>query len=151
MGPILFVPDNPAYEGSVVMWFDEHNHPVEYAKLTAEERKRVVRRRCYKWVSLLHRRGESFVYAGVAVVPGNTLENAVLWDLVNQFVQRVGRGVIKWLILDRGFIDGAEISRCKTEHGIDVLIPIKRSMDLWADAWALADLGKWEPLPEAKS
>jgi hypothetical protein len=24
-GSYLFVPDNPAYEGSVVMWFDEHN------------------------------------------------------------------------------------------------------------------------------
>jgi hypothetical protein len=33
------VPDNPAYEGSVVMWFDEHNHPVEYEKLNAQERK----------------------------------------------------------------------------------------------------------------
>ena len=27
-GSYLFVPDNPAYEDSVVMWFDEHNHPV---------------------------------------------------------------------------------------------------------------------------
>ncbi|MSU37185.1 MAG: hypothetical protein EXS36_19250 [Pedosphaera sp.] len=69
------------------------------------------------WVSLLHRRGESFVYAAVALVPGNTHENAVLWRLVDQFVSRVGRGVLKWLILDRGFIDGTAISRCKTEHG----------------------------------
>ena len=149
-GSYIFVPDNEAYEGSVVMWFDEHNHPVAYEKLTADERKRVVRRRCYKWVSLLHRRGESFVYAGAALVPGNKHENAVLWELVHQFVQRVGPGVMKWLILDRGFIDGAEISRCKTEHGVDVLIPIKRNMDIWADAWALADSAKWEPIPEAK-
>lgn len=149
-GSYLFVPDNPDYEGSVVMWFDEHNHPVDYEKLTAEERKRVVRRRCYKWISLLHRRGESFVYAALAVVPGNTHENAVLWGLVEQFVQRVGRGVIKWLILDRGFIDGEQISRAKTKHQLDVVIPIKRKMDLWTDAWALADTAKWEPLPEAK-
>jgi len=33
-GSYLFVPDNPAFEGSVVMWFDEHNHPVDYDKLT---------------------------------------------------------------------------------------------------------------------
>ena len=38
-GSYLFVPDNPAYEGSVVMWFDEHNHPVKYEKLTPKERK----------------------------------------------------------------------------------------------------------------
>lgn len=145
-GSYLFVPDNPAYEGSVVLWFDEHNHPVDYEKLDAAARRTVVQRRCYKWVSLLHRRGESFVYAAVALVPGNTHENAVLWGLVDQFVARVGRGVLKWLILDRGFIDGAAISRCKTEHGIDVVIPIKKNMDLWADAWALAHQGKWEPL-----
>ena len=26
-GSYLFVPDHPDYEGSVLMWFDEHNHP----------------------------------------------------------------------------------------------------------------------------
>jgi Transposase DDE domain len=147
-GSYLFVPDNPAYEGSVVMWFDEHNHPVDYDKLDAEARKKAVRRRCYKWVSLLHRRGESYVYAAAVVVPGNKHENTVLWDLVDQLVKRVGRGVFKWLILDRGFIDGEAIRRCKTEHNLDVLIPIKRNMDLWTDAWALAGQAKWELLPE---
>src|ERR1035441_9842989 len=68
-GSYLFVPDNPAYEGSVVMWFDEHNHPVEYDKLTAEQRKKAHRERCYKLVSLLHLRGDSYVYAALAVVP----------------------------------------------------------------------------------
>ncbi len=147
-GSYVFVPDTPAYEGSVRMWFDEHNHPVDYEKLDAQARQKVVQRRCYKWVSLLHRRGPSFVYAAVALVAGNTHENSVLWQLVDRFVQRVGRGVIKWLILDRGFIDGEALSRCKTQHQIDVVIPIKKNMDLWTDAWALADQGRWELLPE---
>ena len=147
-GSYVFVPDNPEYEGSVVMWFDEHNHPVDYDKLDAQARRNVVRRRCYKWVSLLHLRGESFVYAGIALVPGNVHENAVLWKLVDQFVAKVGPGVMKWLILDRGFIDGEAISRCKTEHQVDVVIPIKKNMDLWTDAWALAGQGQWELLPE---
>jgi len=34
-GSYLFVPDNEAYEGSAVLWFDEHNHPVNYEQLTA--------------------------------------------------------------------------------------------------------------------
>jgi hypothetical protein len=97
---------------------------------------------------LLHRRGESYVYAAVALVPGNVHEDTVLWKLVDQFVGKVGRGVMKWLILDRGFIDGPAISRCKTEHQVDVLIPIKKNMDLWTDAWALAAQGQWELLPE---
>jgi len=29
------------------MWFDEHNHPVEYEKLNAQERKKAHRERCY--------------------------------------------------------------------------------------------------------
>ena len=73
-GSYLFVPDNPAYEGSVVMWFDEHNHPVDYEQLSPEQRQRAHRERCYKWVSLLHQRRGAYVYAGVALLPGNAHE-----------------------------------------------------------------------------
>lgn len=154
-GSYLFVPDNPAYEGSVVMWFDEHNHPVEYDQLTADQRKKAHRERCYKLVSLLHLRGDCYVYAALAVVPGNTHECPVLYQLVEQLVRQVGQGVIKLLILDRGFIDGKNISRCKQEWGIDVLLPMKKRMDIWEDAWALGQQCPWQPLrpapPESKS
>ena len=153
-GSYLFVPDNPAYEGSVVMWFDEHNHPVNYEELTPEERKKAHRERCYKLVSILHLRGESFVYAAMKLVPGNAHECPVLYELVEQFVQRVGKGVMKRLILDRGFVDGKNISRCKTEWGIDVLIPMKKRMTIWEDAWALGERAEWQtvaaPKPEPK-
>jgi len=154
-GSYLFVPDNPAYEGSVVMWFDEHNHPVEYDQLTAEERKKAHRERCYKLVSLLHLRGGSYVYAGLAVVPGNAHECPVLYQLVEQFVRQVGKGVIKLLILDRGFIDGKNLSRCKQEWGLDVLLPMKKKMNIWEDAWALSKQCPWQswaaaaPAPKA--
>jgi hypothetical protein len=144
-GSYLFVPDNEAYEGSVVMWFDEHNHPVEYEKLTPQERKKARRERCYKLVSLLHLRGEAYVYAGLAVVPGNAHECPVLYELVEKFVQHVGPGVLKLLILDRGFVDGPNITRCKKEWGLDVLLPVKKNMDLWADAWALGKQAAWQP------
>ena len=144
-GSYLFVPDNPAYEGSVVLWFDQHNHPVEYEKLPAEERQKAHRERCYKLVSLLHRRGESVVYVAAAVVPGNAHELPILYQLVETFVQRVGPGVMKKLILDRGFIDGARIAYCKTVLGVDVLIPLKKNMDLWRDAWALSQRLPWQP------
>jgi hypothetical protein len=145
----LFVPDNPAYEGSVVLWFDEHNHPVEYEKLTPEQRKRAHRERCYKWISLLHLRGGCYVYAGALLVSGNAHEVGPFYDqLVAQFVASAGQSVIKWLILDRGFIDGERISRCKRDWGIDVLIPMKKNMDIWTDAWALAPQGVWQRRPE---
>ncbi len=86
-GSYLFVPDNPAYEGSVVMWFDKHNHPVDYEKLSPEQRKYAHRQRCYKWVSLLHLRGGACVYAAVALLPGNAHEVGPVFELVEHFVQ----------------------------------------------------------------
>lgn len=143
----VFVPDNEAYEGSARLWFDEHNHPVNYDQLTAEQRKRAHRERCYKWVSLLHLRGEAFVYAALALVPGNQHECPVLYQLVEQFVAAVGKGVMKQLLLDRGFIDGQAISHLKTDLGVDVLIPIKKNLDLWQDAWALGQGQPWQLIP----
>src|SRR5208337_4866605 len=144
-GSYLFVPDNPAYEGSVVMWFDEHNHPVDYQKLSAAERQRAHRERCYKLVSLLHLRRDCYVYAALAVVPGKDHECPVLYRLVEQFVKQVGTGVIKLLLLDRGFIDGPHLTRCKQQWGIDVLLPMKKKMDIWTDAWALGQQCPWVP------
>ncbi len=138
----LFVPDNPRYANAVRLLFDEHNHPVESARLTPAQRARCQWRRCYKLVSLLHtnRAGTCFLYAGLAVLPGNANECPVLYGLVDEFVRTVGRGVLRRLILDRGFLDGAALGRCKTEWGIDVLIPLRKNMDLYADALGLLRL-----------
>jgi hypothetical protein len=141
-GSYLFVPDNPKYEGSVKMRFDEHNHPVtleQYNKMTEAQKSRCQWKRCYKMVTLLHtnRKREFFVFVAVKVISGKNHESPVLYDLVKQFVETVGPGVMKRLILDRGFLDGEAISLCKTKYGIDVLIPIRRNMDLYVDAMAL--------------
>jgi hypothetical protein len=138
----LFVPDNPNYEGSVKMRFDENNHPVsvgQYNQMSEPQRSRCQWRRCYKMVTLLHtnRNREFFVFVAVKVVSGNDHECPVLYELVKQFMEAVGGGVMKRLILDRGFIDGEAISVCKNKYGIDVLIPIRRNMDLYVDAMAL--------------
>jgi hypothetical protein len=144
-GSYLFVPDNEAYEGSCVMWFDEHNHPVEYEKLKPEERKKAHLERCYKLVTLLHLRGTHpcYVYAAVAVVNGKDHELPVLDRLIEQFVGIVGRGVMKKLLLDRAFLDGERISHWKRDLDVDVVIPIKKNMDLWTDAWSLAATETW--------
>ena len=150
-GSYLFVPDNPNYEGSCVLWFDAHNHPVEYEKLSAAERKKAHRERCYKLVTLLHLRGSQpcYVYAAVALVSGNAHELPVFGDLLEGFVRAVGCGVVKKLLLDRAFLDGERISHWKRDLGVDVVIPIKKNMDLWTDAWALGQTEPWHehPLP----
>jgi hypothetical protein len=140
----LFVPDNPHYEGSSRLLFDEHNHPVEGENLSPRERARCTWRRCYKLVSLIHtnRQAEFFLYAGLHVTSGKDHENPILYRLVEQLVQFHGRGVIRRLIVDRGFLDGAQIGRCKQQWGIDVLIPARRNMDIYRDVVGLAEAGE---------
>ncbi len=138
----LFVPDNPLYEGSVRMLFDADNHPVDfeqYKKMTEAQKVRCQWKRCYKMVTLLHtnRRRDFYVFVAVKVISGKAHECPVLYELVKQWVEAVGPGVIKRLILDRGFLDGEAISLCKREYGIDILIPLRRNMDLYGDALAL--------------
>jgi hypothetical protein len=138
----LFVPDNPNYENSVKLLFDEHNHPIsskKYEKMPTEQKAHCQWRRCYKMVTLLHtnRTQQFYCFVAVKVVPGNDHECPILYGLVKQFVEAVGKGVIKRLILDRGFLDGEAISICKKQYGIDILIPVRRNMDIYEDAMAL--------------
>lgn len=140
----LFVPDNEKYEGSVRLLFDEHNHPVDSKEVPAEKRGQYQWKRCYKMVSLVHtnRTGDFFLYAALAIISGKAHEAPVLYRLVDGFVEAAGRGVMKRLILDRGFIDGEQIGRCKNEHGIDVLMPLKKNMDIYGDVLGLVQAGR---------
>ena len=138
----LFIPDNPNYEGSVKLLFDENDHPIsqmEYEKMSDEQKIRCQLRRCYKMVTLLHtnRTLDFFLFVAVKVISGKNHECPVLYELVKQFVETVGKGVMKRLILDRGFLDGKAISTCKKDYGIDILIPARRTMDIYEDAMAL--------------
>jgi len=67
------------------------------------------------------------------VVAGKDHECPLLYRLVEEFVQAHGRGVMKRLMVDRGFLDGAKIGRCKREWGIEVLIPVRRNMEIYQD------------------
>ena len=148
----LFVPDNPRYENSSRLLFDEHHHPVDGGTLTAQQRARCTWKRCYKLVSLIHtnRAAEFFLYGGLVITAGQDHECPLLYRLVEEFVGYHGRGVMKRLILDRGFLDGAQIGRCKQRWGIDVLIPVRNNMEIYRDVVGLAQAGElcfqpWEP------
>ena len=161
-GTYLFVPDNPRYEGSQRLLFDEHNHPVskkQEQEMTKAQQARCRWRRHYKAVLLLHgdAAGERFVVVGVRVLHERESEATALWPLVDTFLATVGPGVMKVLLLDRGFINGAQIGRLKQEHGIDTVIPIKSDMNLQEDVRGLMELPtSWEeyhsahrsPLPD---
>lgn len=153
----LFVPDNDKYQGSSRMLFDENDHPVDGKKMTPRQLARCTWRRCYKLVSLIHtnRSGDFFLYAAAEITAGKDHECPILYRLVEQFVGHQGRGIIKKLILDRGFLDGPNIGRCKLEWGIDVLIPARRNLDIYQDVIGLAqggllDFKLWSPAPRAE-
>ncbi len=149
-GSYLFVPNNKNYEGSKRLLFDEHNHPVskeEEKKMTPAQRQRCQWHRCYRAVFLLHcdRSGERFVIAGLRVLRADQAEGPALWELLDTFVGAVGRGVLKVLLVDRGFIDGPQIGRLKTEYGVDTVIPIRKNMDILQDVRGIVKLGvRWE-------
>ena len=157
-GSYIFVPDNENYVGSARMLFDENNHPVgrkQGENLSASRLKKCQWRRCYKMISLLHtnENGDFFLYAGMQIVPGNAHECPVLWQMVDEFVSVMGKGVMKDLILDRGFLDGAAIAKVKTEYDIDVTIGVKRNMNVFEDALGLVNLPEvqWESYTRERS
>jgi hypothetical protein len=152
----LFVPDNENYEGSSYLLFDKHNHPVDSKKLSPEARAHCRWRRCYKMVSIIHtnRSGEFFLYTALEVVSGKDHENTILYNMVERFIEFHGKGIMKKLILDRGFLDGPEMGRCKQKWGIDVLIPARRNMDIYTDVVGLAkngalDFKPWMPVTQS--
>jgi hypothetical protein len=146
-GSYVFVPDNDAYEKSVRLLFDEHGHPIDAAKLAKMSPQAAARcrwRRCYKLVSLLYVNParDFFLRAAMRVVPGNEHECPILYEMIDQFVEQVGAGVIRRLLLDRGFIDGGQIARCKRKHGIEILIPVRKDMDVYKDVLGVLKLNE---------
>lgn len=147
-GSYLFVPDNEHYQDSDLLWFDEHNHPVDPDQVDLRD-KRYQQHRCYKLVSLIHihRQLNFFFTVAARVVPGRRHECPILYELVDEVVGAVGRDVIKVLILDRGFIDGAQMGRLQQDYRIETILPLRANMDLHADALGLTRLRDfhWEP------
>jgi len=50
--------------------------------------------------------------------------------LVDTFVETVGKGVMQLLIMDRGYIDGEFITHVKRDLGSDVMIPLRKNMQI---------------------
>jgi hypothetical protein len=152
-GSYLFVPDNERYERSSVMRFDEHNHPVDREKLSAAELAKTRLRRCYRMVNLVHtnRRQDYFAYAGLRMGEGKMAESPELLPMVQELSGALGKGRVKLVIHDRGYIDGATVRTLK-EDGIDTLFPLKNDMLDWKDAQRLAeaDARPWQVWRPAK-
>jgi len=70
------------------------------------------------------------------VAPINRHETNFSLALLQQAIANVGSGVIKVLVLDRGFVDGETLWTIKDRYGVDFVIPSKEEMRVTTEARA---------------
>lgn len=71
------------------------------------------------------------------VVPIQEHESQHTRALVRQAIANLGPGVLRVLLIDRGFLDGQDLWVLKHDWGIDFVVPAKDTMRVTADARAL--------------
>lgn len=72
--------------------------------------------------------------------------------LMTHALQILGRGIIRRLLLDRGFLDGAWLTELWRE-GVTVIMGVRSDMDILADLQGLAPLPdtRWQAVPPPKN
>jgi hypothetical protein len=128
------------------MAVDEHGQRLETDHLSDEQKKALTYRLCYALSELVHvgKDDRCCVVAGYQWGPGNTDELVQGRPLVRDFVTAVGPGVMKLLLVDRGFIDGPFISEVKLKLQADVVIPLKKNMDMYQEAVREVESKQWK-------
>lgn len=71
------------------------------------------------------------------VVPINEHESKYTLTLVRQAIKNLGKGVLRVLLIDRGFLDGQDLWTLKHRMGIDFVVPAKDNMRITEDARGL--------------
>jgi len=66
------------------------------------------------------------------VVPIQQHESGYTLALVRQAVKNLGAGVLRVLLIDRGFLDGRDLWVLKHELGLDFVVPAKENMRITA-------------------
>ena len=141
-GTHIVVKDNKNYERAQYVPLDSNHRYVDVSKLPEEQAKKFKYSLCYKMVNLLHlsRDKNYFTFMGTKIAGGRVHDKILGKKLVDDFVKKVGKGKIKLLIADRGFLDGEMIATFKNNYGIDILIPLKKNMSAHLDAKGLSRL-----------
>lgn len=150
----LVVPNNLNYEEAVKMPVDEHGQLYRgINNLTDEQKRSLIYHPCYALTTLLHVSPEQTMFhvAGYEFGAGNEDELIQAKRLIPAFC-KAHPGLIKELILDRGYINGEWISELKQDYHIDTLIPLRDSMGNYQDAIAIAKFkNNWQIIDQEKS
>jgi len=128
----IVVPDNPNYKGVEYLRVDEFGHRIDTTNMDAAAAKAVKPRPCYTVSELLHvsKQDECSIVAGYDWGGGKEDELVQARRIVQRFVDAVGKGVMQLLIVDRGYIDGKFITFLKNEVKSDVMIPMRKNMQI---------------------
>ena len=148
----LVVPKNDNYKNAVYMPVDEHGQLYKnLSQLTEEQKKALPYHPCYSLSCLLHvgNSPDMFHVAGYDLGAGNEDELPQAQSLVPRFCERYP-GVMKELIMDRGYLSGGFIGDLKQKHNVDVLIPLRSNMDDYKDAFEIAKKKSWKKTEEIK-
>jgi hypothetical protein len=157
------VPDNPNYQNTARTALDEHNQPLHTAYLSEEEKKHLRYVPCYKVTYLLHLGEEPSAETGphehylipaFRFGPGSADSHEHGRSIVKSVIREGGKGWIRWLIADRGFLDGEWTGELKQKYGTNLVIPLRKDMDAYQDVVGLARLkekeARWETVREER-
>ncbi len=157
----VVVPDNEHYEHTARLPLDERGQLIDTSKLSEEQNKRLRRVPCYKLTYLLHLGEEPsgkaephqyFLIPAFRFGPGNDDSHEHARWIVDTVTREGRKGWIRWLVADRGFLDGEWIGELKRKHGTNLVIPLRKNMDAYQDVVGMARLGgsevPWEVVRE---
>jgi hypothetical protein len=159
----IVVPDNPNYQNTARMALDEHNQPVHTASLSEEEKKHLRYVPCYKLTYLLHlgqepasgtEPHEYYLIPAFRFGPGSADSHEHGRSIVETVTRDSAKGWIRWLIADRGFLDGEWIGELKQKYGTNLIIPLRKDMDAYHDVVGLSrqkeEEARWETMREER-
>jgi len=82
----------------------------------------------YGWKLIMIQGVRSGIVVAVKVVKINEHENNYMLEMIEKAQKNIGVGVIKLLLIDRGFIDGINLWTLKNKYNIDFIIPSRDDM-----------------------
>jgi len=91
---------------------------------------------------------KSRIIVAMYIVPANESDHNYFLLMVKQGIHNCGKGRIKLVIADRGFLNGAHLWELKYKLGVDFIIPAKSDMIIREDAIGLRKKYESKPLAE---
>jgi len=143
----IVVPDNKNYEDAEYMPVDEHGHLIDgYSSMSMEQKSAIKKRLCYNLSILMHINSTQSTthITSYSLDGGRTDEVTQIIPTVEPFIQQ-NPGVMKELIMDRGYVDAKSINWLK-DRLIDVIVPLKKHMSIYNDAIRITEIQESEKI-----